>query len=179
MNLYQGIYIRIAWDAFPHAFPHLTSSPHLILSCFFQFAEGDIESQKDRVTCVRWWVVVVFLSSPVICICPASFIGSSQSWFVNIVALFFSTFMWKKWGPVKLMGELTHWKRPWCWEELGAGGEGNDRGWHGWMTSPVWWTWVWVNFGSWWWTERSGVLWLMGLQRVGHDWMTELNWTEA
>ena len=79
MNLYQGIYIRIAWDAFPHAFPHLTFSPHLILSCFFQFAEGDIESQKDRVTCARWWVVVVFLSSPVICICPTSFIGSSQS----------------------------------------------------------------------------------------------------
>ena len=48
----------------------------------------------------------------------------------------------------------------------------------GWMASLTWWTWVWVNFRSWWWTGRPGVLWLMGLQRVGHDWATELNWTE-
>ena len=74
--------------------------------------------------------------------------------------------------------ELTHWKRLWCWEGLGAGGEGDDRGWDGWMASPTRWTWVWVNSGSWWWTRRPGVLWFMGLQRVGHDWATELNWTE-
>ena len=60
--------------------------------------------------------------------------------------------------------ELTHWKRPWCWEGLGAGGEGDDRGWDGWMASPTRWTWVWVNFGSWWWTGRPGVLRLMGSQ---------------
>ena len=74
--------------------------------------------------------------------------------------------------------EVTHWKRPWCWEGLGAGGEGDDRGWDGWMASPTWWTWVWVNSGSWWWTGRPGVLRFMGLQRVRHDWVTELNWTE-
>ena len=74
--------------------------------------------------------------------------------------------------------ELTHWKRPWCWEGLGAGGEGDDRGWDGWMASPTRWTWVWVNSGSWWWTGRPGVLWFMGSQRVGHSWTTELNWTE-
>ena len=74
--------------------------------------------------------------------------------------------------------ELTHWKRPWCWEGLGAGEEGDDRGWDGWMASPTWWTWVWVNSGSWWWTGRPGVLQFMGSQRVGHDWATELNWTE-
>ena len=74
--------------------------------------------------------------------------------------------------------ELTHWKRPWCWEALGAGGEGDDRGWHGWMASPTWWTWVWVNSGSWWWTGRPGVLGFMGSQRVGYNWATELNWTE-
>ena len=74
--------------------------------------------------------------------------------------------------------ELTHWKRLWCWEGLGAGGKGDDRGWVGWMASPTRWTWVWVNFGSWWWTGRPGVLWFMGSQRVGHDWATELNWTE-
>ena len=46
--------------------------------------------------------------------------------------------------------DLTHWKRPWCWEGLGAGGEGDDRGWDGWMASPTRWTWVWVDPGSWW-----------------------------
>jgi len=59
---------------------------------------------------------------------------------------------------------------------LGAGGEGDDRGWDGWMASLTWWTWVWVNSRSWWWTGRPGVLWFMGSQRVGHDWTTELNW---
>jgi len=48
----------------------------------------------------------------------------------------------------------------------------------GWMASPIQWTWVWVNSGSWWWTGRPGVLQFMGSQRVGHDWATELNWTE-
>ena len=66
----------------------------------------------------------------------------------------------------------------WCWAGVGAGGEGDDRGWDGWMASPTRWTWVWVNSGSWWWTGRPGVLWFMGSQRVGHDWATELNWTE-
>ena len=59
-----------------------------------------------------------------------------------------------------------------------AGAEGDDKGWDGWMASPTQWTWVWVNSGSWWWTGRPGVLWSMGSQRVGHDWVTELNWTE-
>ena len=61
---------------------------------------------------------------------------------------------------------------------LGAGGEGDDRRWDGWMALPTLWTWVWVNSGSWWWTRRPGVLWFMGLQRVGNDWDSELNWTE-
>ena len=69
-------------------------------------------------------------------------------------------------------------KRLWCWEGLGAGGEGDDRGWDGWMASPTRWTWVWVNSGSWWWTGRPGVLWFMGSQRVRHDWAAELNWSE-
>ena len=74
--------------------------------------------------------------------------------------------------------ELTHWKRLWCWEGLGAVGEGDDRGWDGWMASPTRWTWVWVNSRSWWWTGRPGMLQFMGSQRVRHDWATELNWTE-
>ena len=75
--------------------------------------------------------------------------------------------------------ELTHWKRLWCWEGLAAGGEWDDRGWDGWMASLTRWMWVWVNSGSWWWTGRPGVLRFMGLQRVGHDWAPELNWTEC
>ena len=75
--------------------------------------------------------------------------------------------------------ELTHWKRPWCWKGLGTGGEGDDRGLDGWMASLTWCTCVWVNSGSWWWTVRPGVLQFMGSQRVGHDWATELNWTEG
>ena len=73
--------------------------------------------------------------------------------------------------------ELIHLKRPWCWERLRAGGEGDNRGWDGLMASPTQWTWVWVNSGSWWWTGRPGVLRFMGLQKVRHDWVIELNWT--
>ena len=72
--------------------------------------------------------------------------------------------------------EPTHWKRPWCWERLKAGGEGANRGWNGWMVSPTWRTRVWVNSGSWWWTGKPSVLQSMGSQRVRHDWATELNW---
>ena len=60
---------------------------------------------------------------------------------------------------------------------IGAEGEGDDRGWDGWMASPTWWTWVWVNSGSWWWTGRPGVPHVIhGVQRVRHNWETELNW---
>ena len=71
--------------------------------------------------------------------------------------------------------ELTHLKRPWCWERLKAGGEGDDTGWDNWMASPT--PWVWVNSGSWWWTGRPSLLQSMGSQRVGHNWVTKLNWT--
>ena len=64
--------------------------------------------------------------------------------------------------------ELTYLKRPWCWERLKVGGEGDDRGWDGWMASLTQW--------RWWQTVRPGVLQSMGSQRVGHDWATELNW---
>ena len=62
---------------------------------------------------------------------------------------------------------------------LGARGEGDDRGWDGWMVSLTWWTWVSVNSGSWWWTGRPGVLRFMGSQRVGHDWATDLIWSDS
>ena len=72
--------------------------------------------------------------------------------------------------------ELTHLKRPRCWERLKAGREGDNRGWDGWMASLTQWTWVWVNSRSWWQTGRPGVLQSMGSQRVGHNWW--LNWIE-
>ena len=71
------------------------------------------------------------------------------------------------------IGKDSDAERDWGQEQ-----EGNDRGWDGWMASLTWWTWVWVNSGRWWWTGRPGVLRFMGLQRVGHDWVTEPNWTE-
>jgi len=74
--------------------------------------------------------------------------------------------------------ELTYWKRLWCWEGFGARGEGDNRGWDGWMASLTQWTWVWVNSGSWWWTGSPGVLRFMGLQRVGQDWATDLIWSD-
>ena len=73
--------------------------------------------------------------------------------------------------------ELTHCKRPWCWERLRAGREEDDRGWDGCMASPTQWTWVWVDSGSWWWTGRPGVLWFIASQRITHDWVTKVNWT--
>ena len=63
------------------------------------------------------------------------------------------------------------------WERLKAG-EGDDRGWDGWMAPPTRWTWVWRGSRSWWWTKKPGVLWSMGPQRAGHNWVTELSWTE-
>ena len=95
-------------------------------------------------------------------------------------------FLWKEWcyswncsTLATSCEELTHWKRLWCWEGLGAGREGDNRGWDGWMASLTPWTWVWVNSGSWWCTGSPGVLRFMGSQRVGHDWATELNWLSA
>ena len=60
--------------------------------------------------------------------------------------------------------ELTYWKRPWCWETLRAGAERGDRGSEGWMTAPTWWTWVWANSRSWWWTRKPDMLQSMGSQ---------------
>jgi len=70
--------------------------------------------------------------------------------------------------------ELIHWKRPWCWERLKAGGEGDDRGWDGWMASPTWWTWVWAGSRSWWWTGKPGMLQSMRSQEL--DMTEQLNW---
>ena len=87
--------------------------------------------------------------------------GLIQSWNSNILA---------SWCE-----EPTHLKRPWCWERLKEGVEGDDRGWDGWMASPTQWTWVSVSSGSWWLTGRPGLLRFMGSQRVEWDWKLESN----
>ena len=65
--------------------------------------------------------------------------------------------------------ELTHWKIPWSWKILKVGGEGDNRGWDGWMASLTKWTWVWVNSRSWWWTGKPGMLLSMESERIGHN----------
>ena len=70
------------------------------------------------------------------------------------------------------------WKDPDAGKDWGQEEKGENRGWDGWMASLTQWEWVWVNSGSWWWTGRPGMLQSMGSQIVGHDWATELNWTD-
>ena len=120
-----------------------------------------------------WTVVLQTLESPLDCkeIQPVHSEGD-QSW------VFFGRTNAKAETPVLWPSHAKSWKRLWCWEGLGAGGEGADRGWDGWMASPTRWPWVWVNSRRWSWTGRPGVLQFMGSQRVRHDWETELNWTE-
>ena len=108
---------------------------------------------KDSWALKNWcfWTVVLekTFESPLDCkvIQPINPKGN-QSWiFIG------KTDWWWSWNCNTLATwckELTHWKRPWCWERLKMGREGDDRGWDGWMASPTWWTWVWVGSGSWW-----------------------------
>ena len=76
-----------------------------------------------------------------------------------------------------LMGRADSFEKTLMLGKIEEGRWGDDRGWDGWMASPVQWIWVWVNSRSWWWTGRTGVLQFMGSQRVRHNWATELNWT--
>ena len=95
----------------------------------------------------------------------------SPSWWKSVLNIHWKDWCWG-WNSnisAAWCEELTHLKRPWCWERLKAGGEGDDRGWDGWMTSPTWWTWVWVSSRSWWWTGKPGVLQSMGSHRLS-DW---------
>ena len=106
---------------------------------------------------------------------------TSPSWRRSVLGVHWKDWCWS-WNSNSLATwceELTHLKRPWCWEKLRAGGEGDDRGWDGWMASPTRWAWVWENSRSGWWTGRPGMLQFMGSQRVWHDWATELKlkWT--
>ena len=90
-----------------------------------------------------------------------------------MVGSFYFSWRLKSPGTIEIISNAQ-----WFRDPLGAGGEGDDRGWDGWMASPTRWTWVWVNSWSWWWTQRTGMLRFMGSQRVGHDWVTELSRTK-
>ena len=84
--------------------------------------------------------------------------------------------------PIFWPPDVKNWhslKSPWCWERLKVGGEGDNRGWNGWVASPTQWTWVWVSSGTWWWMGKPGMLQSMGSQRFGHNWATEVNWTSS
>ena len=123
-----------------------------------------------------FWTVVLekTLESPLDCreIKPVN-PKENQSWIFN----------WKDWcwswnsNTLAIWwDELTHWKRPWCWERLKVG-EGDNRGWDGWMASPTQWTWVWISSKSWWWIGKPGLLQSMGSQSQTQlsDWI-ELMW---
>ena len=100
---------------------------------------------------------------------------TSPSWRKSTLNIHWKDWCWS-WSSNTLATwcrELTPWKRPWCWERLRIGGEGDDRGWDGWMASLTWWTGVWAGSRSWWWAGRPGVLQSMGLQSQ-HD----SDWTE-
>ena len=144
--------------------------PVIIYGCELDYKE--IWAQKNW--CL--WTVVLekILESPLDCkvIQPVHHKGD-QFWVIigrtDVEAE--TPILWPPDGKSWLTG-----KRPWHWERLRAGGEGDDRGCNGWMTSLTQWTWVWVDSRSWWWSGRPGVLRFMGSQRVAHDWVTELNW---
>ena len=100
---------------------------------------------------------------------------TSQSWRKSVLNIHWKDWCWS-WSSNTLATwckELTHWKRPWCWERLKAGGDGDDREWDAWMASPTQWTWVWASSRSWWWTGKPGVL-----QPWGYKLWDMTEWTE-
>ena len=97
------------------------------------------------------------LESPLDCkeVKPVHLKGN-QSWiFIHWKDRFSS---WSSNTLATWLEEVTHEKRPWCWERLKTGREGDDRGQDGWMASPTQWTWVWANSRRQWSTEKPGRL---------------------
>ena len=128
------------------------------------------KAECQRVDAFELWCWRRLFESPLDCkeIQPIHPKGD-QSWILEGLML--------RWGSNTLATwceELTHLKRPWCWGIVKAGGEGDHRGWDGWMASPTQWIWVWVSSASWWWTGKLGVRQSMGLQ--SQAWPS--NWTE-
>ena len=132
----------------------------------------DLDHNKSWVS-KNWffWTVVLekTLESPLDGkeIKPVNFRGN-QSW------IFIGSTDDEAEAPMLWPPDAMNW--PWCWKRLKTGGEGDVRGWDGWMAEPTGWTWLWASSGRWWWTGKSGVLQAMKSQRARHDWAT--NWTE-
>ena len=129
-------------------------------------AELDYKESWAQTNWCFWTVVLEkTLESPLDCkeIQPAHPKGD-QSWVLRLKLQYFG----------HLIRRADSLEKTLMLGKIEAGGEGDDRGWDGWMASPTRWTWVWVNSRSWWWTGRPGVLRFMGSQGVRHDWETEL-----
>ena len=101
----------------------------------------------------------------------------SPSWRKSVLSVHWKDWCWS-WNSntsATRCEELTHWKRPWCWERLKVRGEGDNRGWDGWMASPTQQAWVWVNSGSCWWIGSLACCSPWGCKELDTtDW---LNWT--
>ena len=135
----------------------------------------------------NWLVICILYNTPINIKSPALHLPCSVSFWFLLISMWRSVLSvhWKDWcwswnsnTLATWWEELTHLKRPWCRERLKTGGEGDNRGLDDWMASLTQWRWVWVDSRCWWWTGRPCMMWSMGLQRVGHNWETELNWTE-
>ena len=75
--------------------------------------------------------------------------GVLKNWCFSTVVLEKTLETWTaRRSKQSILRKSSHWKRPWCWERLRAGGEGSNRGWSGWVASPTQWTWVWANPGD-------------------------------
>ena len=137
--------------------------------------------QLQHTICLTQWRREIICSWVMMCHTPQKFSMTSCCGSIRKSTLIIH---WKDWcwswsssTFASWCQELTHWKRPWSWEKLKMGGEGDDRGCDVWMASSTWWTWIWASSGSWWWTGKPGVLQSTGSQRVRLDRVTELNWT--
>ena len=162
-----GILLWWAWDGSLRKCCSWT--PHMILKIITACLIGE----KKNGTLLKLCIINCSSQCFYICILELYILLCNLYIKIQILCLFLI------WYFIIHTGLLScHWKRPWCWEGLGAGGEGDDRGWDGWMASLTRWTWVSVNSRSWCWTGWPGVLRFMGLQRVGHDWATDLIWSE-
>ena len=131
---------------------------------------------KESWVSKNWWFWIVVLEKTLESPLDCQGDQSSRSWRKSILNIHWKDWCcsWSSSTLVIWWKELIHLKRPWCWDRLKGGGEGDDRGWDGGMASLTPWTWVWVNSGSWWWTGRPGVLQSIGSQRVRYNWATEL-----
>ena len=159
-------------------FSQFQTSPCLILSCFLTCI------QVSQVVYKVVWYSHLLKNFPVCC-GPHSLLDfkkiqpvhpkGDQPWvFIGRTDVEAETpILWPPRAKSWLIGKAPNAGTDWGQKEKGM------TGWDDWMASPAWWTWLWVDSGSWWWTGRPGVLRCMGSQRVGHDWATELNWTDT